>query len=185
MFKLDEHYVEWKNDPVQYEDVFFTELRKQVNLMIGDRVLRDREDVVQDAVVRILRRMSRFDPAKAPFAAWVRLNTNAAVFDHLHSVYIEQERVADLGVDEAGVAITLDDVNGQSATQRAAEWLVEPTWSGPELSYLFAGDDELVKALLQSTNLAQVERKTGRSRKAVRCAIERAKRRYAEMQEAA
>ena len=184
--KLDELFTEWQNDQATYETAFFAEVKRKIDGFIGGRIARDREDVVQTALIKVWRTIPSFNSEKANLSSWLRIITNSAVIDQLRKNSREDEVLCDLGVevgdDEEVKEVTIDDIVGHSATS-ASGWPTWNTWTRSGLMTLFDHDEELVDALLQSANLAHVEKLTGRTRKSVRHAVKMAQRRYAEIYE--
>jgi DNA-directed RNA polymerase specialized sigma24 family protein len=184
--KLDELFSKWQSDPTAYETPFFTEVKDAVDKLARGRIA-DWDDAAQVALMKAWQTISSFDPARGGLAEWLRVIVRSAVIDQLRKTSRESEIITtDLGVkvgDDGEVkAVTIDDIVATSATSSPG-WPTWNTWTRAGLLPLFDHDGELVEALLQSSNLAHVERLTGRTRKAVRHAVKMAQRRYAEIYE--
>jgi RNA polymerase sigma factor (sigma-70 family) len=96
---------------------------QQVSATVGALVSRMRippgsqDDLVQEALLGLLRRLPQFDPARGRFQPWLSFTVRTLIMDHLRSygytaVRLNRRQLAarrEEGLDLAGMCVSLDD----------------------------------------------------------------------------
>jgi DNA-directed RNA polymerase specialized sigma24 family protein len=114
------------------------------------------DDVTQNALLALWRSLPRYNPALAGLKHYIRLTTKAAINRHLAQMYTSP------------VTCNIDDVTIQPDSDS------DPYDAYNRLSEVIDAPTQLLSALLRGDSLCEAARVAGISRKAARCAIDRA-----------